>query len=115
MKIEVPPALPTKRKHKEADVTPAVLAWFEKHYPRSCAIEIKYGKNILLEHQITALTRVKKGSFSYKIPDMGRKNPFDAVYLKNADAIVVRCENKKCTAVVNDVQTFSFILRNKKG
>jgi len=92
------PPLPKKRKTKEADVTPDVMAWFQKHYPFSVALEIKVDKNKVLPHQATALESVEKGHFSYKLPDSGKRNPFDCVILKNAHAFVVRCEGRKCIA-----------------
>jgi hypothetical protein len=101
------PELPKIRKKKEADITPHVLLWFKKNYPRSAAIEIKYGKNKLEEHQVTALAQVAKGSFTYKIPDMGRMNPFDGFLLKDADACLVTCEGRTCLVEVNKTHTFS--------
>jgi len=101
------PDLPRTLKKREADITPHVLAWFKKNYPRSCAIEIKYGKNKLEDHQVTALAQVAKGSFTYKIPDMGRKNPFDGFLLKDADAVVVTCEKRTCDVEVNKTHTFT--------
>lgn len=92
------PPLPKKRKTKEADITPEVMAWFQKHYPFSVALEIKVGKNKVLPHQYTALEAVERGDFSYKLPDTGKRNPFDAVVLKNAHAFVVRCEGRQCSA-----------------
>jgi hypothetical protein len=103
------PDLPRTLKKREADITPHVLTWFRKNYPRSCAIEIKYGKNKLEEHQKTALAQVAKGVFAHKIADTGRKNPFDAFLLKNADAIVVTCEKRNCLVEVN--QTHSFTIK----
>ena len=96
--MNILPELPQKRKHREADVTPEVLLWFEKNYPRTVALEIKVDKNKLLPHQKIALQQVEFGVFKYKLPDMGRKNPFDGFVMKNADAFVVVCEKRKCIA-----------------
>lgn len=92
------PLLPKKRQHKEADITPAVMSWFEKNYPRTVALEIKIKGNKLLPHQTIALKQVEFGTFKFKIPDTGRKLPFDAFVLKNADAFVVVCDGRSCIA-----------------
>lgn len=92
------PNLPKKRKHKEADITPAVLNWFEKNYPKSVALEIKIKGGRIKEHQKIALRQVQDGIFSYKLPDMGRKNPFDGIVLKNTDAFLIVCDGRKCIA-----------------
>lgn len=90
------PSLPKIYKRKEAKITPKVFAWLEKNYPHSCAVEVKIKGSELKPHQKIALSQVDKGNFSYKIPDMGRSNPFDGFVLKNADALVVVCEGRKC-------------------
>lgn len=74
------------------------MRWFEENYPYSVALEIKSGKNKLLPHQETALKQVGDGTFSYKIPDRGLRNPFDAVVLQYAHPFVVRCEGRVCRA-----------------
>jgi hypothetical protein len=102
------PPLPKKRQKKEADVTPLVVAWFREHYPRSCALEIKVGDNKILPHQDRALKETQNGCFSYKIPDMGRQNPFDAFLLKGADGVLVRCDGRQCRAEVYDGTSFDF-------
>jgi hypothetical protein len=96
------PPLPKKRSKKEADVTPLVVKWFRDNYPRSCALEIKVGKNKILPHQDRALRETQDGCFAHKIPDMGRQNPFDAFLLKGADGILVRCDGRECEALVYD-------------
>jgi len=103
------PNLPKKRKHKEADITPQVMRWFEKHYPRTVTVEVKVGKNKPKPHQAAAIAQVLRGLFSWKIPDMGRRNPFDFIILKNADACIVACEDKRCTAKCGD-KTFTFTI-----
>ncbi len=92
------PKLPRILKKKEADITPRVIKWFEENWPNSVALEIKVGKNKILPHQEIALNQVTKGLFSYKIPDTGRRNPFDAFVLKKADAFVIFCDGNKCLA-----------------
>ena len=91
------PALGGERRQNEARITPRVLAWFLKNYPTSCAIEIKYGANKKpLPHQTAALRKVALGAFAYKIGDKGTRVPFDGVVLKNAHAIIARCEGLYC-------------------
>ena len=105
------PDLPKKRKHKEADITPSVIKWFEDHYPYSCALEIKIFGNKVKIHQEAALKKVDSGVFSYKIPDMGRKNPFDVFILKNAKALIVTCQGNLCEAVEPNGNWFSFEIK----
>jgi len=92
------PPLPKKRKSKEADITPRVIAWFEKNYPYTVALEIKVDNNKLLPHQESALKTVGDGVFSYKIPDGRFRNPFDAIVLQDAHPYVVRCTDGMCRA-----------------
>lgn len=96
------PDLKKQRQHKEADITPLVIDWFEKNYPDSVAVEVKVKKNKAKSHQLLALWQVLKGCFSYKLPDMGRRNPFDFFVLKNAKAFVVTCQGRNCQAVSPD-------------
>lgn len=105
--------LPKKYKRNEAKVDGLVLKWFEDNYPYSCAVEVKVGKNKLLPHQEIALKQVTDGAFSYKIPDMGVRNPFDGFILKGAHAFVVTCEGMTCTAhnIANDKE---FLIHLKK-
>jgi len=99
--------LPKKRKTKEADITPRVLAYFRDNYPYSVALEIKIKGNKPLPHQKVALAQVNAGTFSYKLPDMGKRNPFDAVVLKNAQGLLVTCDGYQCEVVRGDGSTFS--------
>ena len=94
------PNLPKKRKHKEADITPRVTKWFMENWTNDCVLEIKVDGGKLKPHQEVALEQVSKGKFSYKPPDTGRRNPFDVVILKKADAIEVKCIGNVCTAFI---------------
>lgn len=96
------PNLPRVLNKKEADITPRVIEWFAKNYPRSVALEVKIKGNKVLPHQEIALKQVQGGTFSYKLPDTGRRNPFDAFVLKNADAFVVECSGWRCTGYSQD-------------
>lgn len=102
------PELPKKYKRREAKVDGLVMAWFKKNYPESVAVEVKVGKNKILPHQDAALSEVDRGVFVYKIPDMGRRNPFDGFVLKNAKAFVVTCDGMKCHAVGYHGEEFDF-------
>ncbi len=108
------PDLPKKKKRREADITPLVLRWFEDNYHKSCAIEIKVGKNKILPHQLAALAQVHGGTFSHKLPDMGNRNPFDAFLLINAKALLVTCQGMECVAVEPDGKSFEFKISKKK-
>jgi len=76
------------------------MAYLEKHWPRSCAVEIKVGNNKLLPHQVSALDKVVAGVHSHKIADRGARNPYDGYVLKDADALIVRCKGRLCTLEV---------------
>ncbi len=102
------PDLPKKLNKREQKITPLVMAWFKEYYPHSCAVEIKIKGNKLKEHQALALNEVANGSFAYKIPDLGRKNPFDFFVLQNAKAIVVTCDGRECKAIESDDSWFKF-------
>jgi len=89
--------LPKKLKKKEADLTPRIMQWFVDNYPHDVAVEVKSGLNQLKTHQKAALEQVREGVFKYKIPDMGRRNPFDFIVLKKAVPVVVICNRGLCT------------------
>lgn len=93
----------TRKKNKNMESLPRVLKKREANRTREimemisspCAIEIKQTKtntlyaNSVKPHQIEALKKVKHDIFRYKIPDMGQRNPFDAVILRDMKAYVV--------------------------
>lgn len=100
------PDLPKKRKKREADITPKVLAWFRDNHNGSCAIEIKAtaGDSIpmaaLAPHQRTALLAAS-GSVGvvHKISDQSRgSKPFDAFMLSGIPAYVVAVFPKRSVA-----------------
>lgn len=78
-----------------------VAAWFLKNWPRNVALEVKVDNGSLLPHQKAALKQVLEGKFLYKIPDMGKRNPFDYVVLPDADAVYCVVVGKKATCTVN--------------
>ena len=90
--------LPKFQNKKEDKIKKKVMKWFEKNYPHSVALEIKIKGNNLLPHQEVALKRVWAGAFSYKIPDTGRRNPFDAIVLKDAHPLVIVYNGSKYEA-----------------
>lgn len=105
------PELPKLRKHKEADITPAIFKWFEGNYPKTVALEIKIKGGKIYPHQLSALKKVNEGCFAHKIADTGRRQPFDGFILKNADAFLVICEKNNCVAYSPEMEkkfTFSF-------
>jgi len=61
----------------------------QKHPHKNWALEVKTYKGKLKTHQNKALKQVEDGTHPpQKIPDMGRRNPYDYYYLGDADAIV---------------------------
>jgi hypothetical protein len=104
------PELPKKYKRREANIDGKVLDWFLENYDGDVAIEVKIKGNYALEHQEIALSQVNNGKFKFKIPDMGRRNPFDGIVLKKAEGFLVTCDGKNCIAV-SDKKTFSFKIK----
>ena len=74
--------LPRKLNKREAKVTPKIMEWFFVNYPYDVCVEVKVDKNKVKEHQQAALNAVKNGTFKWKIPDLGSRNPFDFIILK---------------------------------
>lgn len=98
------PELPKFYNRKEEKVDGKIAQWFFKNYPSNFTLEIKVDNNKALPHQITALNQVHNGIFLYKIPDMGRKNPFDYIGIKQSDSVhafvvTYNTKTKTCTAV----------------
>ncbi len=96
------PQLPRQMKKREAKIDSKVLEWFSVNYPTSVAVEVKIKGNKLKPHQELSLNEVQGGAYYFKIPDMGRRNPFDGFVLKNANAFTVTCDGRKCHAVRKD-------------
>lgn len=95
--------LPKKMNRKEAKVDGLVAnALAKKHTHRNWALEVKIKGGRLAPHQIAALKQVESGKFPpYKIVDSGSRNPFDYVYLGDADAIVCVVDGKDVECEVN--------------
>ncbi len=103
--------LPKKYKRIESKKDSKVLEWFATHYSKSVAVEVKMKGGKVKDHQSAALSEVARGVFQYKIPDMGRTNPFDGFVLKNADAFIVVCDGNYCKCTrVNDGFTFDIYI-----
>lgn len=100
--------LPRKIKKREAELTPRVIAWFEKYWAKSVAVEVKRKGGRLKEHQSAALNEVARGTFKHKLADTGRRQPFDFFILKKADAFLVVCEDYKCQVFPHDGKTKAF-------
>jgi|GEM_PF-3478010 len=95
--------LPKKYNRRESKVDGKVLAWFMENYPRSFAIEVKVTGGKVKDHQAAALNQVVGNKFGWKIPDTGRKNSFDLLGLKDADAFICVCEGNDCVCTrLND-------------
>lgn len=92
------PNLPKKYNRQESKIDDLVFEWFLNNYPDDVAIEVKIKGGKIKPHQDLALNEVHNGKFKYKIPDMGRRNPFDGIVLKKAKAFVVVCDGRKCIA-----------------
>lgn len=90
------PNLPRKNKRLEANIDGLVAEWFLQNYPNDVAVEVKIEGNKTLSHQDIALEQVRVGKFKYKLPDMGRRNPFDFVVLKKAHPFIVTCRGREC-------------------
>ena len=95
-------ALPKKVRRTEANVDSRVADKLRKlHTHRNWALEVKMKGGRLKDHQVVALKQVENGKFLYKLPDMGRRNPFDYVFLGDADAIVCVVDGKDVQCDVN--------------
>jgi hypothetical protein len=102
--------LPKKNKRVEADLDTRVAERVQAIHPhKNWALEVKLEGNKPLPHQRAALKQVENGKFLYKIPDMGKRNPFDFVCLGDADAIVCTiAKNKRdVRCVVNGTYEFN--------
>lgn len=81
----------------------------KRHAHRNWALEVKLVGGKLKDHQKKALKQVEDGKFIYKIPDMGQRNPFDYIYLGDADAIVCYVDGRDVKCSVNGgVITYNF-------
>lgn len=107
------PELPKKRKSKEADITPDITEWLLQNWVNDCVFEIKIRGKKPKPHQAIALRQVLDGQFAFKIPDMGRRNPFDGFVLKKkrVDVLVITVDGRHCNIErLNDGEEFSVVV-----
>lgn len=103
--------LPKKVKRTEASVDSKVAEKLVKlKIHPNWALEVKIKGNRLAPHQALALKQVEDGKFLYKIPDTGRRNPFDYVHLGDADAIVCTVDGKKVACTINNIRKINFTI-----
>lgn len=106
------PDLPKKKIRLEAKKTPSIGEWLLKNWENDFVAEIKKRGDKLKPHQQTALNKVVNGNFIYKIPDMGRRNPFDLICLKSKkiDVLIIFFEGNKIDILrLNDSKMFNDI------
>lgn len=107
------PNLPKKYNRREAKIDSLVLEWFAENWKNSCAVEVKIKGNKVLPHQLAALQEVARGTFKYKIPDMGRRTCYDGYVLKNADAFIVTCNGTNCEVLnIKNNETFKIKIKS---
>jgi hypothetical protein len=88
--------LPKRVKRVEADLDSKVANRVRAVHPhKNWALEVKLFGKKPKPHQEAALKQVENGKFLYKIPDMGKRNPFDFICLGDADAIVCTIQQNK--------------------
>jgi len=103
--------LPKKVKRTEAKVDDKVANFLWRHHPKSFALEVKIIGGTLLDHQKRALRQVSNNAFKpLKLADMGRRNPFDYVGLRGADAILCIVDGKKVQCMVNEAYKIGFTI-----
>lgn len=101
--------LPRLLKKREADITPKINEWLKTNLKHDFVYEIKHcegdtiGENALEPHQKRALLQAREGVYNYKIPDMGRRNPFDGFQVCGCEAYVIVHFSKHKKTLVIDV------------
>jgi len=86
------------------------MNWFFDNYPDDVSVEVKIKGNKTLPHQEVALDQVRDGTFKWKIPDQGKKNPWDFLILKTrmVKPFVVTCNGRSCQAIGRSGEEFNF-------
>jgi hypothetical protein len=103
--INLIPKLPKKVNRTEADVDMKVAKRLVAVHPcKNWALEVKIEGEKATERQVRALRQVQNGTFLFKPPDTGRRQPFDYIRLGDADAIVctVNKNLRDVVCVVNE-------------
>lgn len=106
--------LPRKIKRTEADVDMKVAKRLAiVHQCKNWVLEVKVeGEKVrrkgATERQVRALRQVQNGTFLFKPPDTGRRQPFDYIRLGDADAIVCTVSKnlRDVVCVVNECYEF---------
>lgn len=76
-------------KRREAEIQLRVAKKLqERHRHRCWLLEVKTVKGKQKPHQKVAQKQVENGTFLWKPPDQGNKNPADYIYLGDADYIL---------------------------
>jgi hypothetical protein len=102
-------ALPKKVNRTEAELDMRVARRVAQvHTQKNWALEVKMEGKKPSPHQRAALKQVENGTFLYKLPDKGQRNPFDIIHLGDADAIVCTIKKNKrdVSCVVNGYYEF---------
>jgi hypothetical protein len=87
-------------KRNEAKLDERVLECAIKRFgKKSFALEVKITGGKLKSHQKSALYMVHNEGFGFKIPDMGKRNPFDYFYLPKGTLALVGTINPKNGAI----------------
>lgn len=96
------PDLPKKIKRTEALLDGKVAAWLKKRHPhRNWLLEVKMKGGKHYQHQKVAAHQVVDGTFLWKPPDFGARNPGDYISLGDADAIYCVIDGKNVHCDVN--------------
>ena len=94
--------LPKKIKRTEAKLDGKVATWLKKNHPhKNWLLEVKLKGGTHYDHQKAAAKQVEQGTFLWKPPDFGARNPGDYIRLGDADAIYCMIDGKKVKCEVN--------------
>jgi hypothetical protein len=98
----------------EAEVTPFIMEWFLRNWPKDVIGEVKIKGNYPKPHQKAVLKEVVAGEFSYKFPDGRSRTPGDFVTLVVADAFVITYDPTKETYLCEKfgaMEPISFVVK----
>lgn len=96
------PNLPKKYKRTEAKVDGVIAEKVRKlNKNKNWLLEVKMKGNKMLPHQEIARRQVEEGTFLWKPPDMGARNPGDYICLGDADHIYCVVDGKMVNCKVN--------------
>jgi len=112
-KVKTPqfPDLPKKINRREEKVDGLVAKRLVKlNINPNWLLEVKMKGNKLLSHQKVAQKQVQNGTFLWKPPDFGARNPGDYIRLGDADAIVCVVDGKHVSCETNGIPSHTFRL-----